>query len=303
VTNARWQRWLVAWHGLLIVAWVLGFWPRSPALALAGLVAVPLLSRLCMLPQFVLMAWVCRHDATPRLAPVPLLRAWWAESRWAGQVFGWWQPFRERAVADWLPPLTGDASAPRGVVLVHGFLCNRAFWMPWFALLRARGHGFVAVTLEPAFGSIDDYAATIDAAVRRVAEATGRAPLVVGHSMGGLAIRAWLRARPGADARVHRIVTIGSPHHGTWPAGHARSTNGRQMRLHGPWVRELRAQEPAGRAAAFVCWYSNGDNAVYPPAAAMLDGADNRFIAGVAHVEMAFDARVQGDCLALLQAP
>ena len=256
MTNARWQRWLVAWHGLLIVAWVLGFWPRSPALALAGLVAVPLLSRLCMLPQFVLMAWVCRHDATPRLAPVPLLRAWWAESRWAGQVFGWWQPFRERAVADWLPPPTGDASAPRGVVLVHGFLCNRAFWMPWFALLRARGHGFVAVTLEPAFGSIDDYAATIDAAVRRVAEATGRAPLVVGHSMGGLAIRAWLRA-----------------------------------------------QEPAGRAAAFVCWYSNGDNAVYPPAAAMLDGADNRFIAGVAHVEMAFDARVQGDCLALLQAP
>ena len=59
----------------------------------------------------------------------------------------------------------------------------------------------------------------------------------------------------------------------------------------------------AGRAAAIVCWYSNGDNAVYPPAAATLDGADNRFIAGVAHVEMAFDARVLDDCLALLQAP
>jgi len=51
-----------------------------------------------------------------------------------------------------------------------------------------------------------------------------------------------------------------------------------------------------------VCWYSNGDNVVYPPAAAMLDGADNRFIAGVAHVEMAFDPRVLRDCLALLQA-
>lgn len=299
MTNARWQRWLVALHWLLMAAWVLGFWRRSPALALAGLAAVPLLSRLCMLPQFLLMAWVCRHDETPRPGPAQLLRAWWAESRWAALVFGWWQPFRERAVADWLPP--PGAGAPRGVVLVHGFLCNRAFWTPWFALLRARGHAFVAVTLEPAFGSIDGYAPAIDAAVRRVAEATGRAPLVVGHSMGGLAIRAWLRAVPGADARVHRIVTLGTPHHGTWPAAHARSTNGAQMRLHGPWVRQLRAQEPPGRAVLFVCWYSNGDNVAYPPAAAMLEGADNRFIAGVAHVEMAFDPRVLRDCLALLQ--
>lgn len=301
MTNARWQRWLVALHWLLMAAWVLGFWRRSPALALAGLAAVPLLSRLCMLPQFLLMAWVCRHDETPRLGPARLLRAWWAESRWAALVFGWWQPFRERAVADWLPPRQPGASAPRGVVLVHGFLCNRAFWTPWFALLRARGHAFVAVTLEPAFGSIDGYAPAIDAAVRRVAEATGRAPLVVGHSMGGLAIRAWMRAAPGADARVHRVVTLGAPHRGTWPAAHARSANGAQMRLHGPWVRQLRAQEPPGRAVLFVCWYSNGDNVAYPPAAAMLEGADNRFIAGVAHVEMAFDPRVLRDCLALLQ--
>lgn len=301
MTNARWQRWLVALHWLLLLAWLLGFWRRSPALALAGLVAVPLLPCLAMLPQFLLMAWVCRHDAT-RPKPAQLLRAWWAEAHWAALVFGWWQPFRMQAVPDWLPPRPGHAPAPRGVVLVHGFLCNRAFWTPWFAPLRAGGHAFVAVTLEPAFGSIDDYAPTLDTAVRRVAEATGRPPLIVGHSMGGLAIRAWLRARPGADGRVQGIVTIGTPHDGTWPAAHARSVTGRQMRLHGPWVRQLRADEPAQRAAGVVCWYSNGDNAVYPPAAAMLDGADNRFIAGLAHLELAFDARVLGDCLALLRA-
>ncbi|MBS0391019.1 MAG: permease [Proteobacteria bacterium] len=301
MTNARWQRWLVALHGLWLAAWVLGFWSHSAGLALAGLVAVPLLSRLAMLPQFVLMAWVCRHDGSPRLSPLRLLRAWWAESRWAALVFGWWQPFRERAVPDWLPPRPADGAAPRGVVLVHGFLCNRAFWTPWFAPLRARGHAFVAVTLEPAFGSIDDYAGAIDAAVRRVTEATGRAPLVVGHSMGGVAIRAWLRATPGADGRVQRVVTIGSPHDGTWPARHARSVAGQQMRLHGPWVRALRAQEPAGRVALLRCWYSNADNAVYPPAVATLDGADNRFLDGLAHVEMAFDARVVRDCLELLR--
>lgn len=297
MTNARWQRWLVGIHLLLIAGWMAWFWGRSPALALAGVAAVPLMFRLGMVPQFLLMAWASRGDPAPRPGPAQLLRAWWAESRWAGLVFGWWQPFRHQAVADWLPaPPTGR----RGVVLVHGFLCNRGFWTPWLPLLRARGHAFVAVTLEPAFGSIDAYAPAIDAAVRRVAEATGRAPVVVGHSMGGLAARAWLRAVPDAAARVHRVVTLGTPHHGTWAAGGARSVNGRQMRLHGPWVQALHAQEPAEVAARCVCWYSNCDNVVYPPSAAMLAGADNRFIAGAAHVEMAFRPEVVRDCLELL---
>ena len=301
MTNARWQRWLAAWQWLLIAAWVLGFWQRGALLALAGLVLVPLLWRLAMLPQFLLMARVCRDDAQSPPGLACLLRAWWAESRWAALVFGWWQPFREQAVPDWLPPRPSDGPMPRGVVLVHGFLCNRAFWTPWFTPLRARGHAFVAVTLEPAFGSIDDYAPLIDAAVRRVTDATGRAPLIVGHSMGGLAIRAWLRATLDGDARVHRVVTIGSPHHGSWPAAHARSIAGQQMRLDSPWLRQLQAQEPLARVTAFVCWYSNCDNAVYPPATAQLEGADNRYLAGLAHVEMAFDARVLRDCLELLQ--
>ena len=298
MTNARWQRWLVAANLALIALWVAWFWARSPWLALAGLVVVPLLLRLCMAPQFLLMAWVTRADATPRPGPGQLLRAWWAEARWAGLVFGWWQPFRHRAVADWLPP---EPTGRRGVVLVHGFLCNRGFWMPWLAPLRARGHAFAAVTLEPAFGSIDDYAATIDAAVRRVAEATGRAPVLIGHSMGGLAARAWLRAVPDGDARVHRVVTLGTPHHGTWSARGARAINGRQMALDSPWVRALQAQEPAARRARFVCWYSNCDNVVYPPATATLAGADNRFIEGVAHVEMAFRPQVMRACMELLE--
>lgn len=302
MTNARWQRWLVAWHWLLIATWVFFFGQRSAPLALAGLVLVPLLSRLTMLPQFLLMARVCRHDPMPPPAMTRLLRAWWAESRYAGMVFGWWQPFRQYAVPDWLPPHPSGAGTPRGVVLVHGYLCNRAFWTPWFAPLRARGHAFAAVTLAPAFGSIDAYAPAIDAAVRRVTEATGQAPLIVGHSMGGLAIRAWLRATPGGAQRVHRVVTIASPHHGSWPAMYARTITGRQMRLNSPWLRQLQAQEPPELAAAFICWYSNCDNAVYPPAMAQLAGADNRRLEGVAHIEMAFDARVLGDCLELLRA-
>jgi hypothetical protein len=43
---------------------------------------------------------------------------------------------------------------------------------------------FIAVSLEPVFGSISDYVATIDAAVARLEAATGRAPLVVAPQHG-----------------------------------------------------------------------------------------------------------------------
>ena len=299
--NARWQRWLVAAHGLAIALWMgLAWRGNSPWLALAGPVAVPLASRLLMLPQFLLMAAVRAHAGEPRPTAGALLRGWWTESRGAALVFGWWQPFRHRALPDWLPPPAPGQPAARGVVLVHGYLCNRGFWLPWLRLLRARGHPYVALTLEPAFGSIDDYAGAIEAAVQRVQAATGRAPLVVGHSMGGLAIRAWLRAVPGAEERAHRLVTLGTPHHGTWPAQHARSTNGRQMVPDSPWLRALAAAEPAARRARFVCWQSDGDNVVYPARAAWLEGADNRMLAGVPHVALAFHPEVVAQCLAWL---
>ena len=73
-------------------------------------------------------------------------------------------------------------------------MCNRGVWLHWLGHLRAAGHAHVAVNLEPVLGSIDGYAKAIDDAVRRVTEATGLPPVLVCHSMGGLAARAWLRA-------------------------------------------------------------------------------------------------------------
>jgi pimeloyl-ACP methyl ester carboxylesterase len=110
--------------------------------------------------------------------------------------------------------------ARRGAVFIHGFVCNRGFWTPWLKELRARGHSFVAVNLEPVFGSIDEYVPIVEGAVQRVTQATGMAPVLVCHSMGGLAARAWLRAM-SADGRVHHVITIGSPSRPGWRASAA----------------------------------------------------------------------------------
>lgn len=297
--NARWQKILVLGWLLASAAWLAWAWPRSLALALGGWAIAASTSLAWLGLQFVLMRRINRRDATPAAGRWALLRAWWLEALTCTWVFGWLQPFAHRQQPDWLPP---TPTGQRGVVLVHGFLCNRGVWLPWLPELRARGHAYVALTLEPAFGSVDDYVAAIDTAMRQVQAATGLPPVLVGHSMGGLAARAWLRtlAQPPAQ-RVHRILTLGTPHHGTWPARFSHTTNGLQMRLDSPWLQALAASEGAAQRALFSCWYSDCDNIVYPARSATLDGADNHLLQGLGHVHMLYAPQVRAACWQALQ--
>lgn len=297
--NARWQKILVLGWLLASAAWLAWAWPRSLALALGGWAIAASTSLAWLGLQFVLMRRINRRDATPAAGRWALLRAWWLEALTCTWVFGWLQPFAHRQQPDWLPP---TPTGQRGVVLVHGFLCNRGVWLPWLPELRARGHAYVALTLEPAFGSVDDYVAAIDTAMRQVQAATGLPPVLVGHSMGGLAARAWLRtlAQPPAQ-RVHRILTLGTPHHGTWPARFSHTTNGMQMRLDSPWLQALAASEGAAQRALFSCWYSDCDNIVYPARSATLDGADNHLLQGLGHVHMLYAPQVRAACWQALQ--
>jgi triacylglycerol lipase len=278
---------------LAALAWAAWFIRAdSPGLALAGALLIVFGYALFLAAEFVMLWFVNRDDDTPRAGGGQLLRAWWGEVLTAPQVFCWRQPFRAGAVPDHLPPASGG----RGVVLVHGFVCNRGLWNPLMARLRARDVPFVAVNLEPVFGSIDHYADIVEAGVRRIEAATGQPPVLVGHSMGGLALRAWLDKHQG-DARVQRVVTIGTPHRGTYLGRFAFVPNARQMRLSSDWQRGLASREPAERFVRFTCFYGHCDNIVFPASTATLPGADNRHIVGVAHVHMAHHDEVFNEVL------
>ena len=254
----------------------------SPAWAAVGVVLILFGYALFLALEFVMLWFINRNDPSPPARFAQLFAAWWGEVITAPRVFCWRQPFRAHAVPDFLP----SGARRRGVVFVHGFFCNRALWNPTLQRLRGLGVPFIAVNLEPVFGSIDHYSDIIDAAVRRIHQATGEAPVIVAHSMGGLATRAWLDAHQG-DERVHRVITIGTPHRGTFLGRFAHSHNTRQMRLDSPWHRQLSSREPAPRFARFTCFYGHCDNIVFPASTATLPGADNRHIAGCAHVHMA----------------
>ena len=283
------------------LAWGLIFWRDSPALAVAGFAAILLGYAVLLALEFIALRFVSQSDPAPRPGWGELARAWWGETVAAALVFCWWQPFRSHAVPDHLG-LDAALAGRRGVVFIHGFVCNRGLWTPWLKQLRADGQAFVAVNLEPVFGAIDHYAPLIEDAVQRVTQATGLPPLLVCHSMGGLAARAWLRAS-GGYARVHHVITIGTPHHGTWLARFSRVANGQQMRIDCDWQRQLESDLPPQQRALFTCWYSNCDNIVFPVSSATLPGADNRLLQGVAHVQLALDAAVMRHTLAKLDAP
>jgi pimeloyl-ACP methyl ester carboxylesterase len=232
--------------------------------------------------EFLLLPRANRQDPAPAASAGQLLYAWWGEVRAATRVFYWQQPFRSHAQPDHLPPCSAGMA---GIVFVHGFVCNRGLWNPWLGRLRRLGVPFVAVNLEPVFGSIDGGVQIVEQAVRRVEAATGARPLIVAHSMGGLVVRAWLDAFQ-ADARVRRVFTIGTPHRGTLLARFSRAPNARQMRPGSRWQLALAAREPMGRYAKFTCYYSHCDNIVLPASSGTLPGADNRHVDGVAHVDL-----------------
>ena len=218
---------------------------------------------------------------------VQVLRSWLGEALTAPRVFLWRQPFRSRRHPDHLPT---DAAGRRGVLLVHGFFCNRGLWNPWLPRLRADGVPFVAVNLEPTFGSIDDYGPIVARAVRQLQKATGLVPVIAAHSMGGLAARAWIATT--TEVSFHRLITIATPHAGTRLGATARGTNIRQMRHGSEWLANLAARESAAARTRFICFWSHCDNIVIPTRGAALAGAENRHLVATPHVRMVYHPAV-----------
>lgn len=285
---------------LLAVAggWLVFFWPISVALAFAGFALLILGYSGFLAIEFIAQRMASHDDPAPRPVWTELAAAWLGETLTAPRVFCWRQPFFSQAYPDQVSP-QALVTGRRGVVFVHGFFCNRGFWAPWLKQLDGAGHAYVALSLEPPFGSIDSYTPQIEDAVKRVTEVTGLPPLLVCHSMGGLAVRAWLNTMQ-AKTRIYHVVTLGTPHRGTWLAGFSHVTNGRQMQCASPWLQALELDEGAMPQGLFTCWYSNCDNILFPCSTATLPYADNRLVCSAAHVQLAFLPQVMRHTLAML---
>jgi triacylglycerol lipase len=205
-------------------------------------------------------------------------------------LFVFIQPFERMWMgADAVAVSLGDQAERRvPVLLIHGYLCNRGLWWWLRRRLRAAGIGVATVNLEPPLASIQTLAANLHERIEAVVSETGAHQLVlVGHSMGGLVARAYL-ARHGA-ARVVRLATLASPHHGSVMARFGPGKNAREMEPDSAFIAKLPPADP--RVPTSSMW-SPTDNFVAPQDSARLAGAIDIVLPHCTHLALLFSPQV-----------
>ncbi len=259
------------------------------------------------------IAWIYRSQAPVegRVGVIGLLALWLRETMAAVLLYGWLQPV-ERFLRPALPaesPCGASGSADpadeherAAVLLLHGFFCNGGFfWRMRRALVRAGVDHVYTLNMEPPFGSITGFSRQASARIEAIRTATGcRKVIIVAHSMGGLVARRMRELNLSQDA-VAGLITLGTPHHGTWHARILASVVTRQMRLNlpveketpsNPWLDRLNADEFDPLPYPVTSIYSYQDNIIAPQDSAALGMAENLPMKGVGHLEMAFSRRV-----------
>ncbi|SEN99592.1 alpha/beta hydrolase fold [Duganella sp. CF517] len=171
------------------------------------------------------------------------------------------------------------------VLLIHGYACNSGYWLPMSKLLTRARISHYGIDLEPPGAAIDDFVPQVRAAVERLCAETGSGQVVVlAHSMGGLVARAYLRRH--GHARIARVITLGTPHHGTTLAGFGPGSNAVQMRRDSAWLASLAATEADLQRKLFSSIYSVHDNIVAPQDSSDLPGARNLVFGAIGHVAL-----------------
>ncbi len=219
----------------------------------------------------------------------PWIKAAWGEFKAALLIFGLRQPWgrtKPMVLPHEMPSKTDSSALP--VLLVHGFICNHRVWNKVAHALRHEGHTVLSLDLEPLFASIDDYAPLINHAVDTLLSQTGASKVVlVGHSMGGLAIRAWMRAF--GTEKAARVITLGTPHQGTQVSQWFSTPNGRQMAWHSDWLADLSQSETPAHRQLMRLALTHHDNIVHPQRAQTLDGVQVTEFTGIGHLQMCLD--------------
>ena len=203
---------------------------------------------------------------------------------------------------------------PGPVLLIPGYGGGAHLLRDLEAQLTAAGREVVVVP-SPGNGT-GDLRAGADAlgdAVDEALERTGADSVdVVGYSAGGVVARLWV-ADGGADL-VRRVVTLGSPHHGTTLADLVGGLAPDrcplaclQLTTDSDLLRGLNAGDETPEGPTWVSIWTEQDGLVTPPESARLDGALNLPVqsicadAQVGHEELPRNPLVQQMVIAQLE--
>jgi pimeloyl-ACP methyl ester carboxylesterase len=171
------------------------------------------------------------------------------------------------------------------VVLVHGYFHNRSGFVVLSRELRRRGFRWIhGMNYNPVPELAERFGRYVDD-IRRVS-GSQRVHLV-GHSLGGVIAR-WYTEELGGYKNVDTIVTIGTPHHGTYAAYIGVGQAAKDMRPGSDVIRTLELGIRK-RKTTYVNLYSDLDFLIVPPSSAVLPdrpNVHNHLIEDIGHTSL-----------------
>ena len=189
--------------------------------------------------------------------------------------------------------------AQHAVLLVHGILGQSvAYWNIMKRYLSSDRYHFHEMRM-PFFGFGDlrraarHLAEEVDHVVASAPRETDDGRIdIIAHSAGGLVARHYIKHLKG-DRRVHSLVTLGTPHHGTYTSALFPVTTVARQTLPGSsFLEELNRGDETPGHVHYTSIYSPTDGVVIPPSSAHLRGARNIEVRFVSHWGFLWRSRV-----------
>ncbi len=179
-----------------------------------------------------------------------------------------------------MPRSRPSQAVPGPVLLVPGYGGRAAAFDVMLARLTTAGRSASVVALPGgATGDLREQARAVNRAVNAALTAGARSVDLVGYSAGGVVVRLWAREYNG-DRKARRIVTLGSPHHGTEVAALAGAVAPAecvdacaQLEPGSSLLRELNAGDETPAGPQWLSLWTTVDELVTPPSTASLAGA------------------------------
>lgn len=176
------------------------------------------------------------------------------------------------------------------LIFVHGLKGNRGQFMlmAWYLWLLGRKRSY-RINFDSG-QSVEDMASALAHFIRDVRKATGEKQVeIVAHSLGGIVARLAI-SRYRISSSVRTLITLGTPHHGTYPARYANTPVTRDLRPGSRIIKYLEKQRwPKGVRG--VTFWSRNDLFVLPAESAAMNGTEKIDITPFTHYSYLIDPK------------
>ncbi|MET7569359.1 triacylglycerol lipase [Streptomyces sp. NPDC005492] len=176
------------------------------------------------------------------------------------------------------------------IVFVHGLSSSSSTWNDWVADFKADGY-----TSSELFAWSYDWtqsnvttASQLATEVKSVLAQTGASKVdIVGHSMGSLSSRYFLKNLSGTSY-VDHFVSVAGVNHGTSIASLCGwlYTSCKEMQTGSSFLTALNSGDETPGGVAYAAYWSDCDAAIDPDTSAELSGATNVDVGCIAHEDM-----------------